>query len=1495
MHEQLISTARSRQYSEMSKILETYQGQFSPNDQYRSVLAIYLDPAGTFENGIAWPAAPDLLIFKEHLQLLLRKGAQLTLAEKAKVNKIFIQKLEGLRGEVQKILFMYGVVAQQNLHFFKDYTSAIEELTKISSEAAKANVIAYLREALIRASGDFNLTQIKTILSLPYSDFPFQDRIIVLNTLLKQISRDVDSYIYFSGLFIHTFETNYQALQNYLTKDSTINYSADIVFKKGKNNTMPWFLYCLNKTNVLVESPIETKALLTFILTKLKNKLNNPITYKRENFHPLLWVINKGNPLLLDMFLNFIRREDINLACPVYHFNLKEGDFGQLEQFLEMRNLSPEIEERITECLRKHFLDDELDDFYEVEDIPKKAQHNVAVPMAVDEEDVLPQVRSAGSSAKTGRRRSGQGGGGAWLSRQDSKGIASSGEATQHYRRRKESLADFIVHDSEEEESEDEDVESIVNQDEIAMDVIAEVDVYYDADSEDDEPKFSYSGIKFNGAFQTPENKFVVHARGIHFYGDTESSAVIRQKLLEQEFSALHSPAVRSYHIKTELTLAETRQYVRDEYAKLSQEIGLLEDNYGHIFRSREMFHQQIYSNSGEKYKEIMADSERRSELLNGIGFDEHPFVSTSRKISEATRYGFGEKFGSLSLKDKRLDPGYDVDGKPKHPYAGILYVLIHDPETLQRAKHNTVINLYARGETHIDHRIVSEEEVSFIASVPLKRIFCKIALKFPSFAQDWSESFEHKYGINQKNYHRFKTMFKDQRQGQQAKKEIAEKLMHHLERKVKKIVREKMGDRKEVYESLEDTFIDRAPTLAVARLMRLYHLVVRDHPDTCDTLKKLGLSYLQEYIQFWQENKVKNPYLLKLITHLLQWQDSNAAAYFQEIAQYSIYVDLQKIIYFSEHHKIKLKKLIKDSMYAYFNMIYGKDFSWLERLLQCTVDQLSKAIATLAPEQLILLKKFRQFKDLEVSSISRLAIIFKAYGAKERDILAALPEGENIERGRATVAKVCTITLMPATAVTGAAAVPTFRASSADVLSESVNVVLDPENLFLAIQFGDKEFVENYLQKAQEKAICTTEPKLPNEANEVFKKRLWQHYEVFFITDRTQDDRDCYRSVLHYAAGYPGGVARPEIFALLKKRVFDHNLSAVCKMPNTKNTPLHLAAAYGSLEVVLLILRSNTNLNPDRMNEAGDTPLHAACSAGHFAVMRLIIEYGNTSPKNSKTHKTPCQLAREAGHQEIVSFLSLFDELMQALDDCFVDSTRRLIRNIEQPHLDALYAVLEKCVDTPSLEVKRLVRLKCESTKSKPRYCSSIDYGKTIAYLACAIGDKQLVTLLCRLNINVNVMPIRYESSRKLYPAFIKAVLSNRTDIVEVLLKQDSRYLYTTVKNPGLIKINNQKYGVDIFEENIQSKLSNEMKTLLIQTHRQLCQPQQLQTYGFSESDVIVLDKKIRPPKRESDEAVSPPKSRRPSFDGDNKSTLWRYRGAAAAATTDTMDSPSP
>ena len=77
----------------------------------------------------------------------------------------------------------------------------------------------------------------------------------------------------------------------------------------------------------------------------------------------------------------------------------------------------------------------------------------------------------------------------------------------------------------------------------------------------------------------------------------------------------------------------------------------------------------------------------------------------------------------------------------------------------------------------------------------------------------------------------------------------------------------------------------------------------------------------------------------------------------------------------------------------------------------------------------------------------------------------------------------------------------------------------------------------------------------------------------------------------------------------------------------------------------------------PNAANFKGNTPIHLAASAGHLEVVRILASLTKNPNSSNANGKTPAQLAAEKNHLEIVKILTSSNNRGQKRALSYLDS----------------------------------------------------------------------------------------------------------------------------------------------------------------------------------------------------------------------------------------------
>lgn len=142
----------------------------------------------------------------------------------------------------------------------------------------------------------------------------------------------------------------------------------------------------------------------------------------------------------------------------------------------------------------------------------------------------------------------------------------------------------------------------------------------------------------------------------------------------------------------------------------------------------------------------------------------------------------------------------------------------------------------------------------------------------------------------------------------------------------------------------------------------------------------------------------------------------------------------------------------------------------------------------------------------------------------------------------------------------------------------------------------------------------ATTQGDLEN-----LKKSIEDGANPDFCMKQGGDQADGTPSCLHSAARSIGGA--PEECA---KELIDQGADVNLKLISNLNTPLHLAAANGALDVCKVLIDAGASMMP---NAFGNTPLHSATRAGALNVVEYLLNQGADPSAINNRGSTPLHL----------------------------------------------------------------------------------------------------------------------------------------------------------------------------------------------------------------------------------------------------------------------------
>jgi uncharacterized protein len=84
-------------------------------------------------------------------------------------------------------------------------------------------------------------------------------------------------------------------------------------------------------------------------------------------------------------------------------------------------------------------------------------------------------------------------------------------------------------------------------------------------------------------------------------------------------------------------------------------------------------------------------------------------------------------------------------------------------------------------------------------------------------------------------------------------------------------------------------------------------------------------------------------------------------------------------------------------------------------------------------------------------------------------------------------------------------------------------------------------------------------------------------------------------------------------------------------------NTPLHIAATWGDIGAIKVLIEAGADLNAK--GEHGYTPLHEAVEQNWYDAVKLLVEHGCSLTEKNDDRLTPVQLAESLENDKIIFY----------------------------------------------------------------------------------------------------------------------------------------------------------------------------------------------------------------------------------------------------------------
>ncbi|XP_055306226.1 integrin-linked protein kinase-like isoform X2 [Sitodiplosis mosellana] len=171
----------------------------------------------------------------------------------------------------------------------------------------------------------------------------------------------------------------------------------------------------------------------------------------------------------------------------------------------------------------------------------------------------------------------------------------------------------------------------------------------------------------------------------------------------------------------------------------------------------------------------------------------------------------------------------------------------------------------------------------------------------------------------------------------------------------------------------------------------------------------------------------------------------------------------------------------------------------------------------------------------------------------------------------------------------------------------------------------------------------------------------------------------------------------------------------------DNEETPLHIAAKMGHLNVTQVLIDNKANVN--NKDNFGKTPLHWAAGQGDVNIVRMLITNKADIEARDKYNKSPLHWAAGEGHVEIVKFLI---EHGAEVNDKTINGKTALHKAAKRGHLNVSQLLIENGAIIDAKDI----------------------YERTPIYLAAKEGHVELVKFLIEHRADINSRNIYGETT---------------------------------------------------------------------------------------------------------------------------------------------------